>query len=59
MFQFPAFASYTLFYSGADTLIQIARNLNCPSLNNLAFLAIKGGLPHSEIYGSKGIRTSP
>ena len=22
MFQFPAFASYTLFYSGADTLSQ-------------------------------------
>jgi hypothetical protein len=25
----------------------------------LKFPAIKGGLPHSEIYGSNGIRTSP
>src|SRR5688572_13058807 len=27
MFQFPAFASYTLFYSGEDTLLTIPRNL--------------------------------
>ncbi len=27
--------------------------------NSLIFPATKGGLPHSEIYGSKVIRTSP
>jgi hypothetical protein len=39
MFQFPAFASYTLFYSGADTLSQcletqavIADSLDFPSI---------------------------
>lgn len=34
------------------------RKLNCLQ-NSLIFPAIKGGLPHSEIYGSKVIRTSP
>lgn len=46
-------------YSGEDTFLLITKNLNCFFQNSLMFFAIKGGLPHSEIYGSKGIRTSP
>ncbi len=46
-------------YSDEDTFLLITRNLNCFFQNSLMFFAIKGGLPHSEIYGSKGIRTSP
>ena len=59
MFQFPAFASYTLFYSDEDTFLTILGNRTGPSLNRSDFPSIKGGLPHSEIVGSKGIRTSP
>ena len=59
MFQFPAFASYILFYSDEDTFFTILGNRTGPSLNQSDFPSIKGGLPHSEIVGSKGIRTSP
>jgi hypothetical protein len=82
MFQFPAFASFTLFYSGEDTYQRYLETIFVPLTprtsrrgtqpdqpaeadgtarepNKNDFPSTLGGFPHSEIYGSKGIRTSP
>jgi hypothetical protein len=58
MFQFPAFASNPYVFR-VRYLLTILGNHSSRSLDCSDFPSIKGGLPHSEIHGSKGIRTSP
>ena len=59
MFQFPPFASFSLFYSRKDTsfrylVVQIHKQAYI-----LEIQGIRSGFPHSEIIGSKVVRTSP
>ena len=58
MFQFPAFATYPYVFRISylkTMLVNHSSKLPCYS----DFTSTLGGFPHSEIYGSKGIRTSP
>ena len=48
-----------LFYSKVRYLVTISGNPDCSLLNNLHSPDIQGGFPHSEIHGSKLIRSSP
>jgi hypothetical protein len=54
MFQFPGFASLTLCIQVKDTCL--TRLLSTPEGNNNQ---VSGGLPHSEIHGSKPVPGSP
>ena len=54
MFQFPGFAFITLCIQVINTWF--TQLLNAPKRNNSR---ISGGLPHSEIHGSKLILSSP
>ena len=54
MFQFPGFAFITLCIQVINTCF--TQLLNAPKCNNSR---ISGGLPHSEIHGSKLILSSP
>ncbi len=63
MFHFPAFASNPLWIQGSDTLIL---QLKMPRTavgslprRHLATPVAEGGFPHSEILGSKLVRSSP
>ena len=57
MFQFPAFASYPYVFR-IRYLLTMLGNLSRTSAR-LKFSKHQGGLPHSEIHGSKLIRSSP
>ena len=62
MFQFPAFASYTLCIQvqiPSLTLGNSNRSANRSLPSGSRFPRVEGGLPHSEIVGSKPIRSSP
>lgn len=58
MFQFPAFASYPYVFK-IRYLFKDSWKDKTFKINVLNFPGIKGGFPHSEIHGSKLIRSSP
>ena len=55
----PRVRFLSLFYSKIRYLLSIVGNHSGKSPCRSDFPTILGGFPHSEIYGSKGIRTSP
>jgi len=60
MFQFPAFAFYPYVFRIKYLYIDHYKSEDVRTKSyDLAIIVIKGGFPHSEIAGSKLIRSSP
>ncbi len=59
MFQFPAFASFSYFIQKKIPCIDAWKRQRPNCSGRSPSPSTQGGFPHSEIHGSKGIRTSP